>query len=257
VGSRCLLRWLPAALAATGCRPLQPARRAGSPRLLLLLLLLLLLQIAASEASEGEVQRSQEAQQQRAVLEAAAGTGAQALPQSLLSELASLGLKGKELPGGGGGLGSSSRSLGGPGSGAAAAGAVGGKQGQQQRPLIQELGAEPAGLIKAVHGGGAGSVDDAGPGSRGPGGSGAAAVPCSYSISDVVAGGRACIRVAVELPGLRSAAGVEVEVEGQCLLLGWAAGEERLALPEAVDSEGVVARFDRRRQQLTVTLPRA
>jgi hypothetical protein len=199
------------------------------------------------------VQRSQQAAQQRAVQEAAAGTGAQALPPSLLSELASLGTSAQGQPGG---PSSSVSSCGGPGDApgsSSGASAEGSKQAQPMPPLIQELAAEqPGDLIKAVHGGGGG-----GGGGSGSAGCIAAAAPCSHSVSEVVAGGRACVRVAVELPGLRSAADVALEVEGRCLLLSWAEGEERIALPGAVEDEGVVARFDKRRQLLTVTLPRA
>ncbi len=229
------------------------------------------LQIAASEASEGEVQRSQQAAQQRAVLEAAAGTGAQALPQPLLSKLASLSTTAQEQPAGPNSRSSSSAGGRGvaPGSstGSAQAG-PGGKQAQKARPLIQELAPEPGDLIKAVHtsSGSSSSSSSSSSSGGGSGGSGggpegagcaAAAAPCSHSVSEVEAGGRACVRVAVGLPGLRSAAEVALEVEGRCLLLSWAEGEARIPLPGEVDDEGAVARFDKRRQVLTVTLPRA
>lgn len=227
------------------------------------------------------MQRAEQAQQQRMVQKAAEGTGAEALPQSLLSELASLSKPAAgpaaagKAPLLGDPLGQAS-----PGSSRSsadgkvqAAGQAAQQQGsQQKRPLIQELGAgkthgvdsqgDSADLIKAVHVVSSSSRDaeDMPAAAAGAASGTAAAVGAapSHTISEVESSGRACIRVSVELPGLASAAGVDLEVEGAVLHLTWGEGARYacIPLPAAVDQDDVSARFDKKQRRLVVLLPR-
>jgi HSP20 family molecular chaperone IbpA len=226
------------------------------------------------------VQRAEQAQQQRMVQKAAEGTGAEALPQSLLSELASLSkpaagpaaagtaqLLGEPLGKASPGSGGSSSSAGGM---AQATGQAAQQQGsQQKRPLIQELGAgkshgldsqdDGADLIKAVHAVSTSSreADDV-PAAAAAAAAGAVDAAPSHTISEVESSGRACVRVSVELPGLASAAGVDLEVEGAVLRLTWGEGARYacIPLPASVDQDGVSARFDKKQRRLVVLLPR-
>jgi len=75
-----------------------------------------------------------------------------------------------------------------------------------------------------------------------------------YTMRELGADGCSGVEVSVSLPGVESAAGVDLDVGEKTLLVDCPGYELELKLPAPVDEERVGAKFDKAKQVLRVTL---
>lgn len=161
--------------------------------------------------------------EQLAARQQLAGTAAEGIRSPLAAQLAGMAKPGAAAAA----AASAAPALFGASAGGAAAGANGAK-----KPLIVDLSQAPA----------------------------AAAGP-RWEVSEAEVKGAACYRVTVDLPDVSSAADVELEVQDCSVLLlqaphGGSPAEVRVPLGGRVDDGAVRAKFDSKKQQLVVTLPK-